>query len=132
LYAKSLGGTDDMKEMQALMEENSEILNQQQKFTLKLEKSLSKVNAHVELQTEIVEKNAGLRAEQRAQEEAEKQAALERAKNAQTEIQKAQAELPDAGSSSVSGVSALGDSVMLGAAQEMMGRMPGIYVDAKV
>lgn len=132
LYAKSLGGTDDMKEMQALMEENSEILNQQQKFTLKLEKSLSKVNAHVELQTEIVEKNAGLRAEQRAQEEAEKQAALERAKNAQTEIQKVQAELPDAGSSSVSGVSALGDSVMLGAAQEMMERMPGIYVDAKV
>ena len=127
-YAKSLGGHSDIETMKAGMELNQVLSSQQQKIDKNLKASLSSLGKNVDFQTAVVEQNAAARLEQNTEDDAVKQAAEARMQDV---LQKKQEALSDSKVSNVTTVTAIGDSVMVGAMNKMYEKMPGIYIDAK-
>lgn len=112
-YAFSLGGTDDMEEMQALMKENEELLASSQKSQREA-KIYALINLINEVRVKVNQNTAD------GQTDSTQQPTQQPAPSGPTYTAPS------------NGVTAIGDSVMLGAAQSMMNTMPGILIDAKV
>lgn len=124
--AKNNGGTDDMVALEQELVENAANLNERndEQMINSLNAQLASVNDTVNQQTEFVRVAAETRmlagAEYAAVAMAQQQ---EAAAQAAAQAQQVQATV---------GVTAIGDSVMLGAANVLQSQIPGIYVNAAV
>jgi amino acid transporter len=119
-YVRANGGVDEVEEMKSLMSENEAMLEAKQNSMITLQASAAKVKNNVN-------KCVGLLKASVEQKTALNDQALKSAE--ESEPAEPVVPLPSA---PANGVSAIGDSVMLGAAQNMMQTMPGIIIDAKV
>ena len=115
IYVKSLGGNDDIRIMQQEIQANEVLMENEELVSINLTAQLATVTQNVDTSTSTIEKGA---AQRKAAADA---AAAEPAPEA-----------TDPTPAPNGGITAIGDSVMLGAAANLKSNIPGILVNAKV
>lgn len=135
IYAKSLGGNDDIRIMQQEIQANEVLMENEELVSTNLTAQLATVTQNVDTSTSTVEKGAAQRkaeAEAAAQAAAEAEAAAQAAAGKEAAAAEPAPEATDPTPAPNGGITAIGDSVMLGAAANLKSNIPGILVNAKV